>query len=382
MSDFLQAARHTDKATRLPHQDAAWHYAWSCLTDEQRTEFLTIFRASVDPKVGDVPNTWKGICTAAMQAGAKHPELVAAQWALESGFGKHPSGSNNFWGLKGPGTVVKTQEYEKGSFVTKQAEFRDFATIRDGVSYLVDRWYKDATIAGTAYKGVNNAVDREDAAVDLARQGYATDPRYARRLIDLMNENAPRKRPTQDTLKQEVGIWKTKVDAINLSQPDANTCQAACIGMAVGDRDIRGIRDKLRQLGIPGSPSVMASVIKEYPSVNYSYEANASLADVRRWLQDGELLITHGWFTVSGHVIVLDGCTENRIDVKDPWSEFNAATWKYDYASKFYDGFYSDALIYAACVASVSCRDAKRIYQAHRPVEYKRTGMWVHRFRA
>ena len=38
------------------------------------------------------PNTWEGIEGAAKEAGAKFPEVVAAQWALESGYGKHTSG--------------------------------------------------------------------------------------------------------------------------------------------------------------------------------------------------------------------------------------------------------------------------------------------------
>ena len=33
-------------------------------------------------------------------SGAAHPQLVAAQWALESGWGKTPSGKNNYFGIK------------------------------------------------------------------------------------------------------------------------------------------------------------------------------------------------------------------------------------------------------------------------------------------
>ena len=35
----------------------------------------------------DIPNTWEGFYAYAKEAGAKYPELVAAQWALESGYG-------------------------------------------------------------------------------------------------------------------------------------------------------------------------------------------------------------------------------------------------------------------------------------------------------
>lgn len=177
--------------------------------------------------------------------------------------------------------------------------------------------------------------------------------------------------------------WVTQIKALNLSQPDSVTCQAACIGMAVGDRDVQGIRRRLVARGSAGDPAVMAHVIRSYGRP-YRYEGNASLAQVYGWLKAGEFLITHGWFTGSGHVICLDGLRadangRHSLDVKDPWSEFNPTAWSYNLGSKFYDGFYSDLLIYATCVAGASSADARRIYQAGK-VDTARGGMWVHRF--
>jgi flagellum-specific peptidoglycan hydrolase FlgJ len=48
-----------------------------------------------------VVNSWEGVSLHAKRVGAKFPELVASQWALESGFGKHVSGKHNYFGLKG-----------------------------------------------------------------------------------------------------------------------------------------------------------------------------------------------------------------------------------------------------------------------------------------
>ena len=62
---------------------------------------------SVAGKQTQFPNSWEGILEAARVAGAKFPELVAAQWALESNYGKLVSGRNNFFGLKGNGTDKK-----------------------------------------------------------------------------------------------------------------------------------------------------------------------------------------------------------------------------------------------------------------------------------
>jgi hypothetical protein len=176
----------------------------------------------------------------------------------------------------------------------------------------------------------------------------------------------------------------TQIKAINLSQPDASTCQAACIGMAVGDRDVMGIRRRLLARGNAGSTTVMASVIREYGRTCVLDE-DASLAKCYQWLKAGEFLITHGWFTSSGHVICLDGLKAASepgryvFDVKDPWSEFNVQTWRYDLGPRFFDGFYSDLLIYATCVAGTSAASAQATYRQGRVDAYK-GGMWVYRF--
>jgi hypothetical protein len=135
------------------------------------------------------PNTWDGVMAAARGAGAKFPELVAAQWALESGWGKHVSGRHNYFGLKGKGTAQPTKEVVNGQTVEITAEFLDFADLEACVSHLVTRWYKD----WDKYAGVNRAATQEVAAKELVKQGYATDPEYAEKLIKLMGEKAPAK---------------------------------------------------------------------------------------------------------------------------------------------------------------------------------------------
>lgn len=132
-------------------------------------------------------NNWLGVLAAAKEAGAKFPELVAAQWALESGFGQHTSGQYNYFGLKGAGTTRPTTEYVNGKPVQIEAAFLDFADLGECVRYLVTRWYKD----WDQFEGVNRAATREAAAKELVKQGYATDPRYAEKLIKLMDEHLP-----------------------------------------------------------------------------------------------------------------------------------------------------------------------------------------------
>lgn len=149
-----------------------------------------------------VENTWEGVYVAAGNAGARYPELVAAQWALESGHGKATSGRHNYFGLKGPGSQASTTEFEDGKEVSIEAEFLDFPSLGAAITYLVDRWYKDFR----SYKGVNRAADRNEAAAMLRSEGYATDPHYDAKLIELMDEHAPAGRPAPAAKPPAAGL--------------------------------------------------------------------------------------------------------------------------------------------------------------------------------
>ena len=135
-----------------------------------------------------VPNSWEGVSAHAKRVGAKFPELVAAQWAIESSFGRHTSAKNNFFGLKGSsGSSATTKEFYDGQWVEIRASFIDFPSLAASIEYLVSRWYLD----WKGYRGVNHAPRREAAAKMLQSEGYATDPGYADKLIRLMNQYAP-----------------------------------------------------------------------------------------------------------------------------------------------------------------------------------------------
>lgn len=166
----------------LPHQREAWEWLQDQLTAEQLNTFASKYRTEVKPAV-QIENSWEGVQAAAKEAGAKFPEVVAAQWALESGWGQHFSGKWNAFGLKGSGTSVNTQEFLNGQWVTIKAGFIDFPDLQTCVYYLVDRWYKDFSI----YQGVNRATTRNQCAELLVKEGYATDPDYSTKLIQIMD---------------------------------------------------------------------------------------------------------------------------------------------------------------------------------------------------
>ena len=63
------------------------------------------------------------------------------------------------------------------------ANIKDYGSPQESVDDLVSKWYKDYP----GYQGVNNANSLEEAAMMLQRQGYATDPEYAQKLIQIAN---------------------------------------------------------------------------------------------------------------------------------------------------------------------------------------------------
>lgn len=178
--------------------------------------------------------------------------------------------------------------------------------------------------------------------------------------------------------------FSSKIPSRNLSQPNAWTCQATCVAMVSGDDPLK-VRQRLEALGNPGDPYVMGQVLQEKFGSRYIFDPDATMNQIKAWLQAGEFLITHGWFTGPGHVIALDGVQLDpatlsyKISVKDPWSEFSFPAWSYNNPSKnFFDGYYSSWGLYAAIVAGSSCSHAASIY-ARGELDSNRPGAWVHR---
>jgi hypothetical protein len=129
-------------------------------------------------------NTWDGVAAIARQCGCRHDQLVAAQWALESGFGKHAPGQN-YYGLKGSGQTHKTREFIGGRWVEISDGFLVFKDLTHATGYLVERWYKD----WKGYQGVDRQPTLELAAKELIKQGYATDPSYVSKLLKLLADH-------------------------------------------------------------------------------------------------------------------------------------------------------------------------------------------------
>ncbi|MBI1422984.1 MAG: flagellar assembly peptidoglycan hydrolase FlgJ [Gammaproteobacteria bacterium] len=125
------------------------------------------------------------------------PQAVMAQAALESGWGQHVNqnaqgvSSHNLFNIKadaswkGPKVVVDTLEFEHGVAKRQKAAFRAYASYADCF-----RDYVDFLKSNPRYRTALTESDSAEAfAHNLHQAGYATDPAYASKLIDIMQRD-------------------------------------------------------------------------------------------------------------------------------------------------------------------------------------------------
>ncbi len=123
------------------------------------------------------------------------PQLILAQAALETGWGqrviKNHDGttSNNLFGIKagrswsGTTAVVNTLEFVGGVAEKVKAPFRSYASMVEGFND-----YAKLLLNNPRYKGAVGVGDDSAAfANGLKKGGYATDPDYATKIINIVN---------------------------------------------------------------------------------------------------------------------------------------------------------------------------------------------------
>ena len=121
-------------------------------------------------------------------------ELILAQAALETGWGRHQiltaegRNSHNLFGIKagsrwsGPTTEIVTHEYFNGERVRTRDQFRVYPSFE---AAFTD--YARLISTSPRYAAVSTAATPAQAARALQAGGYATDPAYADKLIRIMD---------------------------------------------------------------------------------------------------------------------------------------------------------------------------------------------------
>lgn len=127
-----------------------------------------------------------------------NPDVLIAQVALETGWGKHvihdKQGDNSFnlFNIKAGGqwqgdkVNVNTLEYRDGIAANEKADFRKYTDYSESFSDYV-RLMKNNPRYQQALDAGNNSSAYADA---LQSAGYATDPHYAKKIKQLLNSDA------------------------------------------------------------------------------------------------------------------------------------------------------------------------------------------------
>jgi flagellar protein FlgJ len=156
-----------------------------------------------------VEKLWPWALQAAERIGIQ-PQALLAQAALESGWGRkmirQPDGtpSHNLFGIKadrrwqGERVNVSTLEYEQGSAVKRRAQFRSYDSFKqsfdDYVDFLQANPRYDRALASTSSSSAYFS--------ELQKAGYATDPRYARKIDSVLR--GPEMNEALDQLRTKV----------------------------------------------------------------------------------------------------------------------------------------------------------------------------------
>ena len=122
------------------------------------------------------------------------PSIIVAQAILESARGTSELArkANNLFGIKGnyngQSYTVKTKEYLNGKWTTVNAAFKKYPSYRESI---IDHgnFFTSTPWRTQNYKSVLNAKDYKTQAKALQACGYATDPQYANKLINLIETN-------------------------------------------------------------------------------------------------------------------------------------------------------------------------------------------------
>jgi len=133
---------------------------------------------------------WAKVYEAARKAGDRFPEVTASQWAIESGYGKAPSGKNNFFGQTGvpgrdPGRWLSVPEGGKKFF-------RDYETPEEGVRAKVERWdykYGNARTPEEAIRNIQLPRNAKIPGTNMTSHGvYAQASNYVSAITANMRE--------------------------------------------------------------------------------------------------------------------------------------------------------------------------------------------------
>jgi LysM repeat protein len=120
--------------------------------------------------------------------------LVIAQACLESNFGKSglAQKGKNLFGVKGSykgqSVTMRTHEYEKGKKIWIDAAFRKYPSWYESLEDLAKLYINGVSWDRNKYKSIIGETNYVTACKKVQECGYATDPNYAAKLIQIIEK--------------------------------------------------------------------------------------------------------------------------------------------------------------------------------------------------
>lgn len=120
------------------------------------------------------------------------PSVLVAQAALESNWGNSQLAqeANNYFGVKNPaGKEYQTKEFTQNGWTEINASFKQYESVYDSVLDYANLLKSGTSWDENLYQAVIEAPTYKEAAYALTKAGYATDPAYAEKIINLIDSH-------------------------------------------------------------------------------------------------------------------------------------------------------------------------------------------------
>ncbi|HAZ1198764.1 TPA: glycoside hydrolase family 73 protein [Enterococcus faecium] len=120
------------------------------------------------------------------------PSIILGQAILESNWGKSTLASkyNNLFGIKAYGDQKKvsleTKEFVNEEWITIQGDFKVYDSWEQSMDDHTQLFVQGVDWNPALYEKVNTATNYQEAAQALQDAGYATDPGYAQKIIQVI----------------------------------------------------------------------------------------------------------------------------------------------------------------------------------------------------
>lgn len=131
---------------------------------------------------------------AMMQQHHVYASITIAQSILESNWGKSTLASKyyNLFGVKSDdpnnSKILKTQEYVNGEWITINGRFQLYSSWNESIEEHAMLMVNGTTYNSAQYADVISATTYQAAAQALQTDGYATDPTYASKIIEIIQK--------------------------------------------------------------------------------------------------------------------------------------------------------------------------------------------------